>query len=49
MPVTAKLLAVAVSCPLLNVFLAAAQQTGPSRNRPIERVDRNNPSILHLQ
>src|ERR1700682_5318895 len=40
--ITAKLLAATVSCALLNVFPAAAQQQGPSRIRgTIESVDGN--------
>jgi hypothetical protein len=44
--ITAKLLAATVSCALLNVFPAAAQQQGPSRIRgTIESVDGNNLTV----
>ena len=45
--ITAKLLAATVSCALLNVFPAAAQQQGPSRIRgTIENVDGNNLTVI---
>src|SRR5258705_13698290 len=44
--ITAKLLAATVSCALLNVFPAAAQQQGPARIRgTIESVDGNNLTV----
>jgi hypothetical protein len=44
--ITANLLAATVSCALLNVFPAAAQQQGPSRIRgTIESVDGNNLTV----
>src|SRR6267142_2068169 len=48
--ITAKLLAATVSCALLNVFPAAAQQQGPSRIRgTIESVDGSQKAIaIHI-